>query len=104
MCWVSYRGLEVGERLQNVLLGLQYLALALFVGLAVWKVATGQAPGSDRVEWSWFNPFSFTDYSGFVEAVLLALFIYWGWDTCLALTEETKDPQRTPGRATGTVS
>lgn len=99
MCWVSYRGLELGERLQNVLLGLQYLALALFVGLAVWKVATGQAPGSDSVEWSWFNPFAFTDYSGFVEAVLLALFIYWGWDTCLALNEETKDPARIPGRA-----
>jgi amino acid transporter len=30
---------------------------------------------------------------------LLALFIYWGWDTCLALNEETKDPERTPGRA-----
>ena len=34
-----------------------------------------------------------------VQAILLALFIYWGWDTCLALTEETKDPRRTPGRA-----
>ena len=30
---------------------------------------------------------------------MLALFIYWGWDTCLALTEETKDPKKTPGRA-----
>jgi amino acid transporter len=99
MCWVSYRGLELGERLQNILLGLQYLALALFVGLAVWKVATGRAPGSDSVSWSWFNPFAFTDYSGFIEAVLLALFIYWGWDTCLALNEETRDPARIPGRA-----
>ena len=31
--------------------------------------------------------------------VLLALFIYWGWDSCLALNEETKDPKRIPGRA-----
>ena len=31
--------------------------------------------------------------------MLLALFIYWGWDTCLALNEETKDPKRIPGRA-----
>ena len=36
---------------------------------------------------------------GFTEAVLLALFIYWGWDTCLALNEETKDPKRIPGQA-----
>ena len=41
----------------------------------------------------------FTDWSGFIEAILLALFIYWGWDTCLALNEETKDPKRIPGRA-----
>ena len=31
--------------------------------------------------------------------MLLALFIYWGWDTCLTLNEETKDPKRIPGRA-----
>ena len=31
--------------------------------------------------------------------MLLALFIYWGWDTCLALNEETKDPKHIPGRA-----
>src|SRR5690606_8257609 len=50
-------------------------------------------------ELNWFNPFAFTDFGDFIEAVLLALFIYWGWDTCLALNEETKDPQRIPGRA-----
>ena len=48
---------------------------------------------------SWFNPFAFGSFDGFTEAVLLALFIYWGWDTCLALNEETKDPKRIPGRA-----
>ena len=47
----------------------------------------------------WFNPFGFESFDGFTEAILLALFIYWGWDTCLALNEETKDPKRIPGRA-----
>ena len=27
------------------------------------------------------------------------LFIYWGWDSAVAVNEETKDPARTPGRA-----
>ena len=27
------------------------------------------------------------------------LFIYWGWDTAVAVNEETKDPAKTPGRA-----
>jgi amino acid transporter len=100
MTWISYRGTEIGEKLQNVLLGVQYLALAVFVVAAIVAVATGTAPaGATPPTLEWFNPFAFTSVSGFVEAILLALFIYWGWDTCLALNEETKDPERIPGRA-----
>ena len=100
MTFISYRGTEIGEKLQNVLLGIQYLALVVFVIAAVVAVSTGTAPeGATAPDLSWFNPFAFESASGFVEAVLLALFIYWGWDTCLALNEETKDPERTPGRA-----
>jgi amino acid transporter len=100
MTWISYRGTEIGEKLQNVLLGIQYLALTVFVVAAVVAVATGTAPeGATAPQLDWFNPFAFTSASGFVEAILLALFIYWGWDTCLALNEETKDPERIPGRA-----
>lgn len=99
MTWISWRGVEIGERLQNVLLGIQYLALLVFVVAALWHFFVGTAPDPTPFDWEWFNPLAFTDWSAFVEAVLLALFIYWGWDTCLALNEETKDPQRTPGRA-----
>lgn len=99
MTWVSWRGVEIGERVQNVLLGIQYLALAVFLIAAVWQFATGTAPGATPFSWEWLNPFAFTSWSGFTQAILLALFIYWGWDTCLALNEETKDPKRIPGRA-----
>ena len=27
------------------------------------------------------------------------VFIYWGWDTAVAVNEETKDKTKTPGRA-----
>ncbi|WP_308797065.1 APC family permease [Agromyces silvae] len=100
MAFISWRGLEIGERMQNVLLAIQYLALILFVIFAVVQVVNGDAPeGSTTPSWSWFDPFAFSSFDGFVEAVLLALFIYWGWDTCLALNEETRDPKRIPGRA-----
>ncbi len=99
MTWVSWRGVEIGERIQNVLLGVQYLALAIFVVAALWEFFAGNAPAPTPFDWNWLNPFAFTDYHGFTEAVLLALFIYWGWDSCLALNEETKDPKRIPGRA-----
>ncbi|MDE0547210.1 APC family permease [Microbacterium sp. C7(2022)] len=99
MTWVSWRGVEIGERVQNILLAIQYIALAIFVVAALWQYFDGSAPNPTAFSWEWFNPAAFTDWSGFTEAVLLALFIYWGWDTCLALNEETKDPKRIPGRA-----
>ena len=99
MTWVSWRGVEIGERIQNVLLAIQYIALAIFVVAALWHFFAGTAPDPTPFDWAWFNPFAFTEWSGFIEAILLALFIYWGWDTCLALNEETKDPKRIPGRA-----
>ncbi|PZU38776.1 MAG: amino acid transporter [Microbacterium sp.] len=99
MTWVSWRGVEIGERIQNVLLAIQYLALAVFVIAALSHYFAGTAPGATPISAEWFNPFVFTDFDGFTEAVLLALFIYWGWDTCLALNEETRDPKRIPGLA-----
>jgi len=99
MVYVSYRGVQIGERLQNILLGIQYLALTLFVVFAVIGVANGTALEATPVSTDWFNPFGFTDFNSFTASILLAIFIYWGWDTCLALNEETKDPKRIPGRA-----
>ena len=99
MTYISWRGVEIGERIQNVLLAVQYLALAVFVVAALWQFFAGTAPNPTPFDLEWLNPFAFTDWSGFTEAILLALFIYWGWDTCLALNEETKDPTRIPGRA-----
>ncbi|MBU4465335.1 MAG: APC family permease [Actinobacteria bacterium] len=99
MTWVSWRGVEIGERIQNILLAVQYIALGIFVVAALWQFFAGTAPDPTPFDWNWFNPFAFGDWHGFTQAVLLALFIYWGWDTCLALNEETKDPKRIPGRA-----
>ncbi|WP_309708494.1 APC family permease [Pseudolysinimonas sp.] len=99
MVYVSYRGVEIGERLQNVLLGIQYLALVLFVVFVVIALANGTSVEATPISADWFNPFGFESFEGFTAAILLALFIYWGWDTCLALNEETKDPKRIPGRA-----
>ncbi|WP_460776182.1 APC family permease [Microbacterium sp. GXF7504] len=99
MTYISWRGVEIGQRVQNILLAVQYVALAVFVVAALWQFFAGTAPNPTPFDWEWLNPLAFTDWSGFTEAVLLALFIYWGWDTCLALNEETKDPKRIPGLA-----
>jgi amino acid transporter len=99
MTWVCYIGLEVSARLQYVLLSVEVVVLIAFAVYALVKVYAGDAPdGSLHPSLSWLWP-SGLDWSSLTEALLLAIFIYWGWDTAVAINEESDDPARTPGRA-----
>ena len=99
MTWVSYRGIVLSERIQVVLVSFQFVVLVLLSVLALVRVANGTA-GEQAVAPSLeqLSPFGLEPGS-VATAVILCIFIYWGWDACLAVTEETKDADRTPGRA-----
>jgi amino acid transporter len=99
MTWVSYRGIILSERIQAVLVSFQFLVLVLLSVMALVKVYSGTA-GEQAVlpSLTWLSPLGL-DASSVAEAVILCIFIYWGWDSCLAVTEETKDADNTPGRA-----
>ena len=55
-------------------------------------------PGALHPSVSWLVP-SGLSLSAITTATLIAVFIYWGWDTAVSVNEETSDPTRTPGRA-----
>jgi amino acid transporter len=99
MTYVSYRGIILSERIQAVLVTFQFAVLVLLSVLALVKVYSGTA-GEQAVlpSLTWLSPLGL-DAGAVAEAVILCIFIYWGWDSCLAVTEETKDSDRTPGRA-----
>ncbi|KQY08164.1 amino acid transporter [Mycobacterium sp. Root135] len=90
---IAYRGLQIAAEVQYVLLGLQLVALFGFGAAAFLR------PGAETPSLSWLNPLAFDGFGPFAEAVLLCLFIYWGWDALITVNEETKDSDRTPGRA-----
>lgn len=99
MTYICYRGIEVSARFQRVLLAIELVMLLVFSLTALIRVWTGNHPASSiNPSWSWFNPMQ-GGFSGFVSGIILMLFIYWGWDTAVAVNEETKDPEKTPGRA-----
>ncbi|TRW79818.1 APC family permease [Mycolicibacterium sp. 018/SC-01/001] len=99
MTLISARGIVVSERVQNVLITLQFGVLIVVSVIALVRVFAGNA-GAQAItpQWSWLWP-SGLDTSSIAAAVILCIFIYWGWDACLAVGEETKDPGRTPGIA-----
>lgn len=90
---VAYRGIQLAAHVQYAMVGLQLLALLAF-GVAAFARDGAAAPSL-----SWVDPFAFDDFGSFAEAVLLCLFIYWGWDALITFNEETVDSGRTPGRA-----
>jgi len=100
MTYICYRGIEVSARFQRVLLSVELVMLLVFSITALVRVGTGNHPaGSLTPSISWFNPFHISSFSAFVGGLVLMLFIYWGWDTAVAINEETRDKERTPGRA-----
>jgi len=100
MTYICYRGIEVSAMFQRVLLSIELVMLLVFSVTALVRVGTGHHPaGSIHPALSWFNPFHISSFSAFVSGLILMLFIYWGWDTSVAVNEESKDPSRIPGRA-----
>jgi amino acid transporter len=100
MTYICYRGIEVSANFQKVLLGIELVMLLVLSVTALVKVGTGHAPpGHLTPSLSWLNPFHITSFSAFASGVILMVFIYWGWDTAVAVNEETKDKNKTPGRA-----
>ncbi len=100
MTWICYIGVEVSVRLQYALFLIELVVLVGFSITALVKAYGSNAPATAiHIQGSWFNPFAIHSFSGFTEGILLAIFIYWGWDSAVAVNEETKDRDKTPGRA-----
>lgn len=70
-----------------ILLAIIVMSFIVFPGIA-----------AHPFSWSWFSPFGFSP-TLFANGALIAIFFYYGWDVTMNLSEETKDPNLTPGRA-----
>jgi amino acid transporter len=99
MTWICWRGIELSARLQQILLSFEVVVLAIFAVVVLVKVYGGSAGvHAMHPALSWFNPFGLST-SALADGVLLGVFIYWGWDSGVAVNEESKDKADGPGRA-----
>ncbi|MGD1051074.1 MAG: APC family permease [Solirubrobacteraceae bacterium] len=97
MTWICYRGIELSARIQALLLSTECLILVLFSIVALVDVYSGNH-GTFKPEFSWFNPFALGT-TPLLGGILLGIFIYWGWDSGVAVNEESENPAEGPGRA-----
>jgi amino acid transporter len=98
MTAICYVGIEVSANFQKALLGIELVMLFVLSITALVKVSN--APHAHLTpSASWFNPFHVPSFNAFASGIVLMVFIYWGWDTAVSVNEETKDKNKTPGRA-----
>ncbi|MGW8377889.1 APC family permease [Streptomyces sp. ODS28] len=96
---ISYRGITTTKWLQYALVALQMAVLVLFVVMAFAKAGSAPEVHAPHFSLSWLDPFAVPSFAAFTAGLSLSIFIYWGWDTSLAVNEETSGSDKTPGRA-----
>ena len=82
MTAICYIGIELSARTQQFLLAMEFITLVVFAVVALIKVYAQPPAALDRPRrLSWFNPFDISSVSALNGGILLAVFIYWGWDS-----------------------
>lgn len=97
--YVSYRGLDSTKRLQYILVSVQVLAIVVFDVVAIVNAYNNGGFDFTPIDLAWFNPLEIGDFSLIAAGISLSIFMFWGWDVTLTMNEETKNPEKTPGRA-----
>ena len=99
MTLITWLGIELSARTQFLLLAVEIVILLGFSLWALAKVWLNHPAGSTSPSLSWLNPFELTG-TQLSQGVLLALFIYWGWDSAANVNEETRGARTASGLAT----
>src|SRR5580704_16767882 len=99
MTLICYIGIELSAATQVALLGAEILILVIFSVVALAKVYGSHIAHSVHPSFEWLNPLRIHPIGALSAGMLLAVFIYWGWDTAVTVNEEAKDTRRTPGVA-----
>jgi amino acid transporter len=87
MAVLAYRGIRVAATTQFVLLTVEVVALLWFAINAFREAGSVDILGGATGDGAW------------AAGVLVAVFLYWGWDSSFSVNEETRDPSRTPAVA-----
>ncbi|MEU9414662.1 APC family permease [Streptomyces sp. NPDC051000] len=99
MTAVCVIGTEMSARLQDVLIIAQVFFLLTFAVVALYRVYAGTGTlDSIKPSIDWLNPFG-AGGAALTGGLLLGVFIYWGWESAVNLTEEVENSATAPGKA-----
>lgn len=87
--WISHRGMQSTKGFQYAMVAIQLFGLVWFIIAAFLAANDGSNPDSIPVRLSWFNPFAVDSFSTFAAGIAVSIFVYWGWDTVMTMSEES---------------
>lgn len=98
--YLTALGAEESSRTTMILTIIQYGGLIALAAILFMRVIQGDAVSTaEPFSLEWLNPFAISSFSAFLNGFLVALFIFWGFDAALAMSEETAGNSEQAGRS-----
>lgn len=90
-------GLKIVARFEWAIVVFQYTVLLIVAAVALTALAQGIT--AVKFSWDWFSWSGMGGMKGLMGGILIACFMYSGWDASIYVNEETTDRANNPGRA-----
>jgi amino acid transporter len=96
--YIAIEGIKRAIRFQAIVVWIEYaIILAFVIGLFAAEFS-GHA-GTTTPQLSWLLPSSAPSVGGLTAGIVVAVFMYGGWEASVYLAEEGTDTKKNPGRA-----
>jgi amino acid transporter len=96
---ISAIGIKATARFQVCLAAIEYIILLAFSGIAFWAVFVQHRAGTVRPNLSWLHLSGTGGRGSLAGAMLIAIFLFTGWDATIYINEETIHKRTNPGKA-----
>ena len=96
---VAAIGIKTTARFQLAIASIEYLILLVFSGIAFWAVFVQHRTGTVHPSMSWIHLNGIGGKGSLAGAMLIAIFLFTGWDATIYINEETTRKRTNPGKA-----
>ncbi|MDH5552191.1 MAG: APC family permease [Nitrosomonas sp.] len=98
--YLTALGAKESSRTTLMLTAAQFSILILLAMMLLFHIIQGNAISTaEPFSWEWLNPLAISSFDTFLSGFLIALFIFWGFDASLAMSEEMDGNSAQAGRS-----
>ncbi|WP_379069150.1 APC family permease [Mesorhizobium sp. UC74_2] len=92
-------GIHMTARFQTFISLVEHLILISFCAVGVYVVFIMKRAGTVTPTWEWLSPKGVGGAGSLIAGMIVAVYLFTGWDTSIYLNEETERPEVNPGKA-----